>query len=63
MLIMRGIEPFYMKFNHDHEATIQDAFSRLKDRDWSKPGDPIVVVTKLYAGKKLIDSTQIRTIE
>ncbi|MCH2036879.1 MAG: pyruvate kinase, partial [Puniceicoccaceae bacterium] len=63
MLIMRGIEPFYMKFDHDHEATIQDAFSLLKNRDWAKTGDPIVVVTKLYAGKKLIDSTQIRTIE
>ncbi len=63
MLIMRGIEPFYMKFDHDHEATIQDAFSRLKDREWAKAGDPIVVATKLYAGKKLIDSTQIRTIE
>lgn len=63
MLIMRGIEPFYMKFDHDHEATIQDAFTLLKNRDWTKTGDPIVVVTKLYAGKKLIDSTQIRTIE
>ena len=63
MLIMRGIEPFYMKFDHDHEATIQDAFTILKNRDWTKTGDPIVVVTKLYAGKKLIDSTQIRTIE
>ncbi|MEC8190884.1 MAG: pyruvate kinase, partial [Verrucomicrobiota bacterium] len=63
MLIMRGIEPFYMKFDHDHEATIQDAFTLLKNRDWTKTGDPIVVVTKLYAGEKLIDSTQIRTIE
>jgi len=63
MLIMRGIEPFYMKFDHDHEATIQDAFARLKERKWTKPGDPIVVVTKLYAGEKLIDSTQIREID
>lgn len=63
MLIMRGIEPFFMKFEHDHETTIQSAFSMLKDRKWCKEGDPIVVVTKLYAGEKLIDSTQIREID
>ena len=63
LLIMRGVEPFLMEFDHDHETTIQYAFSRLKSRGWSKEGDPIVVITKMYAGKKLIDSTQIRAID
>ncbi len=62
LLIMRGVEPFLMEFDHDHETTIQYAFSRLKSRGWSKEGDPIVVITKMYAGEKLIDSTQIRAI-
>jgi pyruvate kinase len=59
---MRGVEPFLMEFDHDHETTIQNAFSRLKNQSWSKEGDPIVVITKMYAGEKLIDSTQIRSI-
>jgi pyruvate kinase len=61
--IMRGVEPFYIEFDHDHETTIQRAFSRLKRQGWRNEGDPIVVITKMYAGEKLIDSTQIRVIE
>ncbi|MGJ8649101.1 MAG: pyruvate kinase [Opitutaceae bacterium] len=63
LLIMRGIEPFFIEFNHDHEVTIQSAFTRLKEYKWCETGDPLVVVTKLYAGEKLIDSTQIRELE
>jgi pyruvate kinase len=63
LLIMRGVEPFLMEFDHDHETTIQNAFSRLKNQSWSKEADPIVVITKMYAGEKLIDSTQIRSID
>jgi pyruvate kinase len=63
LLIMRGVEPFFMEFDHDHETTIQRAFERLKYKGWSKEGDPLVVITKMYAGEKLIDSTQIRAIE
>ncbi len=63
LLLMRGVEPFFMEFDHNHETTIQRAFDRLTRGSWSKEGDPIVVITKMYAGEKLIDSTQIRTIE
>lgn len=63
LLIMRGIEPFFIEFDHDHETTIQIAFGHLKRKGWKQEGDPIVVITKMYAGEKLIDSTQIRTIE
>ena len=63
LLLLRNIEPFRMDFHHDHETTIQSAFTLLKERNWANPGDRIVVVTKLYAGEKLIDSTQIREIE
>ena len=62
MLLLRGIEPFYMEFEHDHETTIQKAFSELKSSKWAKPGDPIITITKMYAGENLIDSTQIREI-
>ncbi len=63
LLIMRGIEPFLIDFNHDHETTIQTAFTHLKEYKWCKTGDPLVVVTKMYAGENLIDSTQIRELE
>lgn len=65
LLIMRGVEPFFMKFDHDHETTIQRGFALLKEKEWCKPGDPMVVITKMYAGNepKLIDSTQIREID
>jgi pyruvate kinase len=63
LLICRGVEPFFMEFDHEHETTIQNGFKRLKRRGWSKEGDPMVVITKMYAGDKLIDSTQIRQIE
>jgi len=62
LLLLRGVEPFYIDFVSDHEATIQKAFQALKDNQWSKKGDPIVVVTKMYAGEDLIDTTQIREI-
>ena len=62
LLIMRGVEPFMMEFDHDHEKTIQRSFERLKQGKWVRDEDPIVVITKMYAGKKLIDSTQIRSI-
>ncbi|MGJ8652902.1 MAG: pyruvate kinase [Opitutaceae bacterium] len=63
LLIMRGIEPFLIDFNHDHEVTIQTAFNRLIEYKWCNIGDPLVVVTKMYAGENLIDSTQIRELE
>ncbi len=62
LLLLRGIEPFFMEFDHDHETTIQKAFSELKNRQWAKAGDPIITITKMYAGSELIDSTQIREI-
>ena len=62
LLLLRGIEPFFMPFSNDHESTIQKAFRLLKQKKWVNKKDPIVVVTKMYAGKELIDNTQIREI-
>jgi pyruvate kinase len=62
MLLMHGIEPFFMEFVHKLEDNIQLAFTRLREGDWCKTGDPLVVVTKMYAGKTLVDSTQIRQV-
>jgi pyruvate kinase len=63
MLLMWGVEPFLMDFRPDPEDSISDAFAYLLRREWVRPGDWMVVVTNVLAGKKTIDSIQMRPIE
>ncbi len=63
MLLLWGVEPFLMEFKSDPEETIGEAFAYLLRRDWVKPGDWMVVVTNVLAGKKTIDSIQMRPVE
>ena len=63
MLLMWGVEPFLMDFKPEPEDSISDAFAYLLRRDWVAPGDWMVVVTNVLAGKKTIDSIQMRPIE
>ena len=64
LLIMRGIEPFFMEFDHeDPECTIQNAFKALKERNWAKEGAPMVVITNVIAGEKIVDTIQLREVE
>jgi pyruvate kinase len=63
MLLMWGVEPFLMEFKPDPEESIGDAFAYLLRRDWVKSGDWMVVVTNVLAGKKTIDSIQMRPVE
>ena len=64
LLLMRGIEPFFMEF-HDNEPekTIQGAFATLKGKQWAKNGDPMVVITNVIAGKRIVDTIQLREVE
>ena len=63
MLLMWGVEPFLLEFTEDPEATICEAFAYLLRRDWVKEGDWMVVVTNVLAGKKTIDTIQMRPVE
>ncbi|MEZ7843413.1 MAG: pyruvate kinase [Opitutales bacterium] len=64
LLIMRGIEPFFMEFdNNDPERTIQNAFKALEARNWAKKGAPMVVITNVIAGERIIDTIQLREVE
>jgi pyruvate kinase len=64
LLIMRGIEPFFMEFDdNDPERTIQNAFKALEGRKWAKKGDPLVVITNVIAGEKIVDTIQLREVE
>jgi hypothetical protein len=52
-----------MRFNStDPEETIQSAFSRLRSRGWVQSRDNMVMISNIFAGEKLIDTIQLRTI-
>ncbi|CAA6676601.1 MULTISPECIES: pyruvate kinase [unclassified Lentimonas] len=64
LLIMRGIEPFFLEFDDENpERTIQNAFKALKERKWAKSGAPMVVITNVIAGEKIVDTIQLREVE
>lgn len=64
-LMLWGVEPFLMDFSDDPEATILNAFERLKGSTyrWAVPGDWMVVITNVLARDKIIDSIQMRLVE
>ena len=64
LLLPWGVEPFLMKFTDDDpEETIQNAIAYLKRRDWVAAGSWLVVITNVLAGKKIIDTIQLRHVE
>jgi len=63
MLLMWGVEPFLMPFAADPEEVICAAFAYLLRRNWVRQGDWMVVVTNVLAGKKTIDTIQMRPVE
>ncbi len=63
LMILWGVEPFYIEFFEDPEDTIQSAFTYLVRRGWTKEGDTLIVITNALAHEKVIDTTQIRTVE
>jgi pyruvate kinase len=64
MLILWGVEPFLMDLQGEPEQVIQHAFDWLKRGGWGETGDPVVIITNvLGAGRKIIDSLEVRTIE
>ncbi len=63
MLLIWGVEPFLMRFTEDPEETIRGAFAYLLRRNWVRPGDWMVVVTNVLAGKQTIDTIQMRPVD
>ncbi len=63
LLLYRGVEPFFMKFSEEHESTVQDALAYLRARQWVKSGIPLVFITNVLAGDKIIDTIQLRWVE
>jgi len=63
LLLPWGVEPFLMEFSEDPEETIKNAIAYLKRRNWVEPGSWLVVITNVLAGKKIIDTIQLRHVE
>jgi pyruvate kinase len=64
LLLPWGVEPFLMNFTDDDpEETIKNAIEYLKRREWVSPGSWLVVITNVLAGKKIIDTIQLRHVE
>ena len=62
LLIYWGVEPFLMSFKEDPEATVQEAFARLKSRGWVESRNHMVIVSNALAGNRLVDTIQYRTV-
>jgi len=63
MLLLWGIEPFFMNFREVEEESICDALEILKERNWCKPGDRLAVITTIHPKNRAIDVLQLRYVE
>lgn len=63
LLLPWGVEPFLMEFSEDPEQTILNSIDYLKRKDWCSAGSWLVVITNVLAGKKIIDTIQLRHVE
>jgi pyruvate kinase len=63
LLLPWGVEPFFMEFSEDPEETILNAIEYLKRKGWCPPGSWLVVITNVLAGKKIIDTIELRHVE
>ena len=63
LLILWGIEPFRMDFSDDMEATVGEAISTLRGKGWVNPGQPLVFITNVLAGQRVIDTIQLRWVD
>lgn len=63
MRMLRGVEPFQIKFESDPEATVQKAIALLHSQGFVKSGDKVVVVSDILARDRLINSIQLRNVD
>jgi pyruvate kinase len=58
----RAVTPIYMPFEMTPERTIASAEKYLVDHGLVKSGDPLVIVSDIFAGEDRFDSIQLRRI-
>jgi hypothetical protein len=52
-----------MDFSSDPEKTLVAAFDRLRVRNRVLPGDPVVIVSDVAAGRQNVTAVQVRIFE
>ncbi|HMP77582.1 MAG TPA: pyruvate kinase [Kiritimatiellia bacterium] len=58
-----GITPFLIEFGADPERNFERAVAVLKERGLLHPGSPVVAVTEVDVGGRLIDTILMETVE
>ncbi|MCC6213460.1 MAG: pyruvate kinase [Polyangiaceae bacterium] len=61
--LLRSVVPFVIEHSRDPETTLIHAMDRLRERNRLLPGDPIVLLSHVAAGRDTITSIQVRTFE
>jgi pyruvate kinase len=61
MSILWGVCPIRIDFAADPNATIETAEEFLRENRLTDPGDHLVIITDLQAGKHRVDAVQLRT--
>jgi hypothetical protein len=61
MSILWGVCPICIEFANQPNATIATAEKFLRANRLTNPGDHLVIITDLQAGKHRVDAVQLRT--
>jgi pyruvate kinase len=59
--ILWGVFPLRLEFTKDPNASIEAAEKLLRENKFAFPGDQLVIISDLRAGKSLVDCVQLRT--
>lgn len=60
--LLWGVEPFVINFNDDPEGIISQAINRIKEKNYAKAGEKLVILTNVIAGKQVVNSIQLRLV-
>jgi pyruvate kinase len=58
-----GIEPFFADFKQEPESIVEGAINAIKAKGYAKHADKLVVLTNVIAGKRIVNSIQLRKVE
>jgi pyruvate kinase len=63
IVILWGTHPIMLQFADDPNVTIESALAYLRQQKLTEPGDHLIILTDMLAGRDKVDSVQLRTAE
>lgn len=60
--LLWGVEPFVINFNDDPEGIISQAIGKIKEKNYARAGEKLVIMTNVIAGKQIVNSIQLRLV-